>query len=173
MTDSALRLLYDSAKKREWSEIATGDTLDVKASILLTVVALVATITGLVLAWPALPQFPYLKVVQVASVCLLSLSAALGVAALRPRGYRYEVTPDAYADWIQGLEQFYKPGEVTDAVIMAADFKEVSNRFQINKLLNAQKSDCLFWCFWTLVPAVAIALVSLLLMALHLAGRAA
>jgi hypothetical protein len=168
MNDSALSWLYDMAKKREWTEIALGDTLDVKASIMLTIVALVAGITGVVLAWTQLPLFRILETVQVISVFLLSASALLAIAALSPKNYEYEDTPDAYAGWLQRLEQFYAPRQVTETVIKDADFAEVSRRFHDNQQLNVHKSQYLFWSFWLLVPSVVAALGSLVFMAFHL-----
>jgi hypothetical protein len=162
MNGASLTWLYDSAKRKEAHEIALGDVLDVKASIVLVVIAFLGTVSGGILS-AASPRV-WVKWLQIVVVITLALASIFGFRALWPADYWLEDFPDKYKNWIGELESYYEvhglAGPLQD-LILGEDLKTVAKRIDKNHQLNARKSLWLFRSFRLLVPALTAEVISL------------
>lgn len=154
-------IFHDMVLDRDRFELSLGDTLDVKAGIVLAVITLLGTLTAALLASTSLGKC--IQAAQLASLFLLVLGSLFAVWTLVPRGYFLPNLPDEYAKWFQRLEQHYKDNPA-EADLQVA--KEISNlameRIKKNHDINRKKSRYLVLSFWPTLLALIVDIVTLI-----------
>jgi hypothetical protein len=151
----AVDILYDMTMERDQLELSLGDTLDVKAGILLAITTILGTLTGALLASSSLGKWS--QIAQMVSLGFLLLGCVFAVVTLLPRDYLLPNLPKKYREWFGQLQQYYKdtPDEVESQV--ANGMTQVANeRIERNHKINSDKSRYLGCAFWPTLLALAI-----------------
>jgi hypothetical protein len=153
-------IIGDMTMDRDHLELSLGDTLDVKAGIVLAAITVLGSLTGSLLASTGLGR--EWQVVQMFSLAALAIAAFFAVMALVPRDYLLPDTPDKYRKWVSELTELYKdyPGELETQTIEGLT-QIASERIQTNHQINATKSWYLAVSFWATIAALGIDMVSL------------
>lgn len=116
-------------------EIAKGDTLDLKAGILLALIAVLVTTNGTLLADPRLAK--WLQVGQLCSLLMAALAAILASISFIPRRYDLPAFSSAYKAWIADKEHQGLPGT---AAIEKMAIHEIWPRIKKNSRINTVRS---------------------------------
>lgn len=156
-----LKFKYEQARERDAFEISLGDTLDVKGSILLAAVAIMASLSVYILGMGGIP--PCLREAQIAAIAAMSIGAALTIGQLWPRNYSLDEMPEVYSNWMDSeVEQ--DAGDLNSAIgktiQLAIDLANegISANHKINKL----KSALLHAAFYFVAASMALNLGCLL-----------
>lgn len=176
---SILELLRADIRSRDEAEFSLGDTLDVKASILLVVVIFLAGVTGglltsggarayssstwiqLLCANFLLGGYSSLMWIQLLCAIFFLVSGGSIVYVVWPRTYLME--DENRASTL--LEYFAEdPAAETDLPvgekILREDISKAVDRVRHNHTLNARKSLALQGAFYAAIPALILELVS-------------
>src|SRR4051812_14926268 len=95
-------ILRDMTLERDRMELALGDTLDVKAGLLLAVIAVLGTLSGIFLSSNNLGN--RWQLAQFVSILFLSVSCGLAVLTVIPRTYQLPEVPRKYREWADKVE---------------------------------------------------------------------
>lgn len=155
-----LELLISESRSRDEAEFALGDTLDVKASILLVVVIFLAGITGGLLASVG-GEHGSMKWAQIVCAIFLFASGILIVYVIWPRAYLTEGENRA-SDLLKYFEEnpMAEADPEIEITILKDDISETGKRIVHNREVNAKKSRALRWAFYTVIPALVLELLS-------------
>lgn len=148
--------IYDTmTAERDQLELSLGDTLDVKAGILLAVITILGTLTGALLTSSSLGKSS--QIAQVVSLSLLVLGCTFAIVAMLPRDYLLPDLPGKYKKWIDDVKQFYKDDPEEAESQTANGMAQVANeRIETNHKINSNKSRYLSLSFWPTLLALAI-----------------
>ena len=148
------QFLTEMTAERDHLELSLGDTLDVKAGILLAVITILGSLTAALITTPNLSKG--LSIAQMASLGLLVVGCVFAILALFPRNYLLPNLPSKYAEWAEKLQQYYERPEEAEAQA-TQDLTRVANqRIERNHKLNSAKSRYLHLSFWPTLLALAI-----------------
>jgi hypothetical protein len=155
--------VLDFVKSQDDLEFALGDTIDIKTSIVLVVIAFLATQSiGFLKGNPSID--PPWRWVQVFSVLLLVIAGLLALFELLPRKYAARMAPSDFLAWIAELEEFYKGDIEGESKILTqinkTETEKIKARFAQNNGTNALKSKLLKWCFRCLLVALMLNLLT-------------
>lgn len=172
-TNSQVTLFREKAYDRLLAEISSkddlavklGDTLDVKASILLLVITFLATQTAYFLdkSPTALPHH-----LLVCSGMLLGCATIAALVELWPRTYMLPLPEKSGVERAAELRDFYGQHEGVEAGVMVAEFTKnqmgwAQSRIASNQAINRNKSKCLEWSFYFTAIAMLLNMVTLLI----------
>jgi hypothetical protein len=157
-TNSQVTIFHQMAYERLLGEIYSkddlavrlGDTLDVKASILLAAITLLATQTAYFLDKQAPGLAHYLLV---GAVLLLGFATIAAFAELWPRTYLMPVPESSGINRATELHGFYSQHDDVDARTMIAEFTKdemgwAQTRISTNQAINRNKSKFLEFSFY-------------------------
>jgi hypothetical protein len=161
--DAAYERLLGEMNKKDDSAIKLGDTLDVKASILLAAIALLATQTA---------YFLDKHVLGVAHVLLILSGVCLAIATIAsffelwPRDYHFPVPEKSGIDRAAELRDFYSQHEGVDASVMLSEFTKdeigwAQFRISKNEAVNERKSLCLRISFYLIAASMTFNIITL------------
>ncbi len=150
--------------ERDRQELSLSDTLDVKASILLAVIAVLGTLSGILLTIPKLGQ--PMELAQLFAILCLALACLFAVLTVLPRNYLLADKPSSYEEWGDKLREFYPVEADRDAAIVSGVVREAAKRIAQNHSFNKQKSNLLALSFWPALVALAINIVTLTILEL-------
>jgi hypothetical protein len=158
---SEMEHVIDRLEKKDELVMALGDTLDVKASIVLVLLTVLATQTGTFLV-TASPD----HILQVWSAAAQAIAGVLALFELWPREYAVEL-PEQLKSWVDGLHLYYAEDPDGEKKVSAAFEKglieRATERIQKNTTLNDNKVFLLEWSFRFTGVAFLLNLSSLLL----------
>ena len=164
MNMDILRFRYEHARDRDSFELSLGDALDVKGSILLAAIAIMATLSGYILGIGRVPEL--LRLAQVLSVAILSIGGILTIGELWPRDYLLYDTPEAYSKWMSDIESRQNQpaggGNVALIEILQGAVEIANEGITENHRINKRKSALLNAAFYSVVASLIINLGSLL-----------
>jgi hypothetical protein len=150
--------------ERDRQELALGDTLDVKSGILLALIAVLATVSGTLLADPHLGQL--YGVAQIASLCIAATGAFCAVWSLFPRDYSLPGAPEAYRRFFEGVGlAFPDDPDGGEHYAIEGIASLAAQRIEVNHALNATKSKWLNFAFFPAIIALTINLITLVCLA--------
>jgi Family of unknown function (DUF5677) len=164
------RLESEYISERDAREFSLGDTLDIKASIILAI--------GVFLAGQSEHFFQsninYLAtIVQYVSVASLILASVLAVLELWPQAYGTEASPEKYQEWAGKLKIYYSGAENEEALVMnqviVGRSQRATERVVENIRANKRKSFYLSAAF--VFTSISLA-ANLLTLTIHLFSRA-
>jgi hypothetical protein len=145
---------------------ATCDAYDMKANVLLVVMAFLAAQTAYFIS---IAHSPIVQCGQFLSGLLLTMCGVLALAELLPRDFMaYSPSNGAIEKKIAKLRMEHDGNDeqvlrnLVDAQIGWARERAISN-----KKINRSKSRLLTWAFWTLSGAVIINLLTLVALSIH------
>lgn len=148
------QFLAEMTTERDHLELSLGDTLDVKAGILLAVITILGSLTAALITTPNLNR--WLSIAQMVSLGLLAIGCAFAIVALFPRKYLLPNLPNTYAAWAEQLQEYFERPEEAEARA-TQDLTRVANqRIERNHKLNSIKSTYLNLSFWPTLVALAI-----------------
>jgi hypothetical protein len=159
-SDMMGKFYWELTVERDQQELSLGDTLDVKAGILLALIAVLGTITSTLLADSHLAK--WIQVAQVVSLVAAAIGAFCAFWVLVPRDYLLEGLPILHKPWIESvltrdniaLDQAEL--ELFDGLTTLAEA-----RIAENHNLNVKKSRWLAVAFWPAMVALLIDIISL------------
>jgi hypothetical protein len=164
MDRDVMDFMHGLARQRDAFEVSLGDTLDVKGSILLAAIPIVAALTGYILTVRNIPLCLY--VAQVSCSVFLALAGVLVIAELWPRDYYLDAMPESFAAWIRDtVSESSDDAQTAIVKILEGDIENCCEGIAINHKINVTKSRLLNWAFFSLVAAVAVSLGSLFMIA--------
>jgi hypothetical protein len=140
-------LVHGMTLEADDRELAKRDTLDVKAGILLALVAVLVTINGTLLADPHLTK--WFQVAQLCSLVMAALAALLPSISLIPRSYDLPVSSLAYRAWLTEIENQGLSEAVT--AIEKEAVREAWPRIERNGRINSVR---FMWLFFALLAAI-------------------
>lgn len=155
----------DMTLARDHEEITLGDALDVKAGILLAVIAVLASLSGILFAIPHMLSSKG-EIAQLISILCLGLACIFAVLTVIPRKYLLADIPRKYQEWGDAIRQHYPSDAEREAAIAAGIVQQAAKRIENNQKINKQKSGLLALSFWPALLALTIDVVTLLLLAL-------
>jgi hypothetical protein len=139
-----------------------GDTLDVKASIVLVVVTFLAGQSADLLARGNLTSFG--KVAQMVAAVSVALAGIFVWAQLWPRGYEVEAA-EKLPQWKAELEEFYEDDPDASAkvssVLTAGIVERATERIYANDAINKTRSDLLLGSYIFATLSLGINLLTL------------
>ena len=143
--EKAYERLLDELNSKDDLAVRLGDTLDVKASILLAVIALLATQTAYFLD-KGVSGLPHYLLVSAAG--LLGLATLASFAELWPRHCQLPVPESSGIARAGELRDFYSQHEGIESSVMLSEFTKdeigwAQFRISKNEAINDQKSRCL------------------------------
>lgn len=133
--------------ERDRAEFSLGDTLDIKAGLILACLTFLAIQAGELLRQP-LNQ--YQIIAQGVSIMALIVGGSLSVAVLWPYKYYREATPDKYDSWIEQMEAYRAnhPEVMTvEDALSSARLSAAKERILLNGSINRRKSSLMFAAF--------------------------
>jgi len=159
----AYERLLDELNSKDDLAVRLGDTLDVKASILLAAITLLATQTAYFLdkQTPGLPHY-----LLVGAAVLLGMATVTAFAELWPRTYMMPVPESSGIARATELHDFYSQRESVEASTMFAEFTKnemgwAQSRIATNQGINFVKSKCLEWSFYFTALAMLLNIATL------------
>jgi hypothetical protein len=158
---SILESLRTDVRSRDEAEFSLGDTLDVKASILLIVVIFLAGITSGLLTSEGSRGHPLLLWIQLLCAAFLIVSGVLIIYVIWPRTYLME--DENRASKLLDYFAEYPAAEIEPSVgtqILKEDISKAVERVTHNHAINLEKSRALSYAFYTALPALIIELLS-------------
>jgi hypothetical protein len=139
-----------------------GDTLDVKASIVLVVVTFLAGQSADLLAKGNLT--PLGKTVQIVAAISVALAGILVWGQLWPREYEVEAA-EKLPQWKAELEEFYSDvsggSEMVSAVLTEGIIRRTTERIYANSAINRERSNLLLWSYIFASLSLGIDLVTM------------
>jgi hypothetical protein len=125
-----------------------GDTLDVKASIVLVVVTFLAGQSADLLAKGNLT--PYGKIAQIVAAISIALAGILVWGQLWPREYEVEAA-EKFPQWKEDLEEFYSQDSDTSVTVSTLLIEGIiartTERIYANSAINRGRSNLLLWSY--------------------------
>jgi hypothetical protein len=153
-------VIRDMTVERDHFELTLGDTLDVKAGIVLAVVTVLGTLTGSLLASETIGR--ELQTVQMLSLVFLALGAFFAVMTMVPRDYLLPDMPDKYTTWFNDLREYYKDNpEELDTKAAEGLAQVAAERIATNHDINSSKSRYLVISFWVTIAALTLNVLTL------------
>ena len=156
------RLLKEMNSKDDLA-VRLGDTLDVKASILLAAITLLATQTAYFLdkGTPRLPHY-----LLIGAAVLLGSATLSAFTELWPRTYLMPVPESSGISRAAELHDFYSQHEGVEAGVMLAEFTKnemgwARERITKNQGINRIKSKCLELSFYFTAVAMLLNIATL------------
>lgn len=163
MNDYLNRVL-DFVKSQEDLEFSLGDTLDVKASILLVVVTFLATQSSEFLNRATILAAHW-RYAQMFSIGFLIAAGFLALLELRLRKYPARMEPKKFLGWLAEVRDFYATEADPEARIIAwvytKEIEKSQNRFEQSNVINTRKASMLKWCFRFTLGALGVNLLTL------------
>jgi hypothetical protein len=159
-------IIGDMTMERDHMELSLGDTLDVKAGIVLAAITVLGSLTGTLLgSTPPIPKEA--QIAQMFSLGFIAVGALFSVMAMVPREYLLPDTPEKYRKWIEDLKEYYKdnPAELESKTVEGLT-QVATQRITTNHEINSAKSGYLVVSFWVTIAALTIDMVSLAAIAL-------
>ena len=163
--EKAYERLLDEIDSKDDLAVRLGDTLDVKASILLAVITLLATQTAYFLdkETPGLPHY-----LLIGAAGLLGLGTLAAFAELWPREYHLPVPESSGIARAAELRDLYSQHEGIESSVMFSEFTKdeigwAQYRISKNKAINEQKSLCLQVSFYLTAAGMAFNITTLLM----------
>ena len=160
MTLQILEWLNAKTESKNNFEVSLGDTLDVKASILLLIITFLATFAAAVLSSNYEPLWRY---AQIASLFFLMISSFYSIGALWPREYTTsESIPEDFIAWVENLDSHWKeqkPEQNMFEYILLDEMRKTARAERENKAINVDKIRLLKRSFWTMLLVLAIDLI--------------
>lgn len=144
-------------------ELDLGNTLDVKASLVLVLITFLAAQTQDWLAKGTLGNSERLG--QIVAAASLGAALLLAVAGLWLRKYQVEL-PEQLNVWLAQLREFY--GEQSDAEteieisVLGWQVDRTLERIRVNGKVNTQRTEFISWSFRCTAAALLIDLATLL-----------
>jgi hypothetical protein len=139
-----------------------GDTLDVKASIVLVVVTFLAAQSGDLLAKGNLTSLG--KVTQIVAAISLALAGVLVWGQLWPREYEVEAA-EKLGEWRAELEEFFQDDPDAAAKVLAlltqGIIDRTTERIYANDAINRTRSSLLLWSYIFTTLSLGINLLTL------------
>jgi hypothetical protein len=137
-------------------EFSLGDTLDVKAGIVLAVITVLGTLSGTLLNAASIPRWEQL--VQLASIGSLAFAVFCAVSAVIPRKYMMSATPQALQSWQTSLEKYYAENPdnsvQVDSVVAENLTTLAAERIEANHAINSRKSRWIEVSCWPVLLAL-------------------
>ncbi len=158
-------IFQEMTLERDHQELSLGDAIDVKAGILLAVIAVLATLSGILFAIPKLLSEEG-EVVQLASIMCLAVACVFAVLTVLPRDYFIAELPRKYEAWGDTLRQYYGSDAERQAAIASGIVEQASKRIEKNQKINLKKSQLLSRSFWPVLIALAIDVCTLFVLGL-------
>jgi hypothetical protein len=163
--DMAYQRLLEEMNEKDDLTLRLGDTLDIKASILLAAITLLATQTAYFLDKRQTGVANYLLI---GSVILLCCGTIAAFWELWPRTYLLPVPEKSGIDRAAELRGFYSQHEGVEAGTMFAEFTKdeigwAQFRISTNQNINKFKSKCLEWSFYLTGAAMVLNIATLLM----------
>jgi len=145
--------------------IKLGDTLDVKASVLLAAITLIATQTAYFLDKGVAGLSHYLLI---GAGVLLVGAMAFAFIELWPRKYTLPRPEKSSIDRVAELRDFYAQHENVESSLMLAEFTKdeigwAQTRISENQAVNRTKSKSLEWSFYLTALAMIFNIATLLM----------
>jgi hypothetical protein len=139
-----------------------GDTLDVKASIVLVVVTFLAGQSADLLAKGNLT--PFGKAAQLVAAVFVALAGILVWGQLWPRQYEVEAA-EKLPQWKAELEEFYEgfpdARARVSALLTAGIIERATERIYANDAINKTRSNLLLWSYIFATLSLGINLLTL------------
>lgn len=156
----------EAAKEQDERELALGDTLDIKTSIVLVIITFLATQSETLLK--ATEKLRWWHIAQRCSVVFLVIAGLLAIAELIPRKYRFRMPLDEFLPWANGVLDSYKrrpnlldPETEAVAHIENEEIEKAKDRFLANREINDSKSRFMKWSFRATFAALLLNLATL------------
>ncbi len=155
-----MSFFHDAVMDTDQKEVAAGDTLDVKAGILLALIAVLASINGVLLAYPHLTK--RLVMIQLTSLMAAALAALLTFASLIHWAYDRPISFSAYKAYLEKLEAL-KIAAVDAAVntISTTTVREAWARIEKNSSINRGRRIRLLVAFLAAALALSLDIITL------------
>ncbi|MGA7693641.1 MAG: hypothetical protein WCA76_01365 [Candidatus Sulfotelmatobacter sp.] len=161
-SDYGAALIVERLNAKDELTYQRGDTLDVKASIVLVVVTFLAGQSAELLAKGNL-TYPG-KVTQIIAAVSLALAGILVWGQLWPREYEVEAA-EKLPKWRKELEEFYRDDPDASAKVLTLLTKGIidrtTERIYANAAINRTRSSLLFWSYVFTTLSLGINLLSL------------
>lgn len=155
-------LIIDRLNAKDELTYQRGDTLDVKASIVLVVVTFLAGQSADLLARGNLTASG--KTAQIVAAVSVALAGIFVWAQLWPRGYEVEAA-EKLPQWKAELEEFYEGDPDGSAkvlaVLTAGIVERTTERIYANDTINKTRSNWLLWSYIFATLSLGINLLTL------------
>lgn len=150
--------LYDLTLERDRVEFSLGDTLDVKADIIIAIITILGTLAGTLLSAADIPKWE--QIAQLVSIGFLAVSCFCAVLAVIPRQYLMAATPQDLQSWQTSLRKYYAENPdlsaQIDSVVDENMITLAAARIETNHAINSGKSRWLEISIWPLLAALVI-----------------
>jgi hypothetical protein len=155
---AAYAQIYDEMREKDRYALELGDTLDVKASILLAAITLIATQTVYFFEKTG-SRFQHVLLIGSAVLIVGAIAAAFGV--LWPRTYQLPVAETSAIDRTKELQAFYAQNEGRDSAEMLGELTKdmmgwAEERIGDNMRNNFSKKDFMQWAFYFTGAAIVL-----------------
>jgi hypothetical protein len=150
-----METLQEMTLERDRQELSLGDALDVKAGILLAVIAVLASLSGILFAIPNLLSGMG-EIAQLVSILCLVLACIFAVLTVIPRNYALADTPSKFVEWAESLRDYYPTDTDREIVVQAGIAQKAAERIESNHKVNNLKSKLLALSFWPALVALVI-----------------
>jgi hypothetical protein len=161
-SDEGTALIIERLNAKDELTYQRGDTLDVKASIVLVVVTFLAGQSAELLAKGNLTCLG--KVTQIIAVLSLGLAGILVWGQLWPREYEVE-SAEKLPEWRAELQEFYQDDPNASAKVLNLLAKGIidrtTERIYANNAINTTRSSLLLWSYVFTTLSLAINLFTL------------
>jgi hypothetical protein len=158
-----LEFRCEDAFHKDDAEFALADTIDVKASVLLAVLAFAAILDRDLLLTPNLALWG--KYSAIMALAALIGSAVWAMAALKAREYKVTANADVDEDWIarvlKSLDGEEDIEERALLIIREGRLKKAIERAVANRIINSQRASQLGWSYRFLTAGLALTLIGL------------
>ena len=152
-------IIQEMTADRDKLEMSLGDILDVKAGVLLALIAVVATLTAGLLAYSGIGKIS--QWCELLSLVTLVVAGVFSCLTLFPRDYVLPDLPEAYNKWQEELRKYYSdPVDVNTEMIKGFE-STAFQRINYNHENNKAKSRFLFTSFAFTLVALASNVVTL------------
>lgn len=159
----------ENAKDKDARQFSLGDTLDVKASVILVVIVFLATQSGDFFhshlgVWETRLQY--------LSVAALVAAGVLAFIELCPRNYSTDDSVGEFAKWLDELVAYYrKEGKADQEKVVEQTIEEATRgicqrakeRAEKNLTINKRKSSLLYGCYLCTAISFAVNLLTLII----------
>jgi hypothetical protein len=160
--DDGTDLIIERLNAKDELTFQGGDTLDVKASIVLVVVTFLAVQSADLLTKGNLTCIG--KATQIVGAIFLALAGILVWCQLWPRKYEVEAA-EQLPQWKAELEEFYQddpdaPAKVLE-LLKKGIIERTAERIYVNAAINRTRSSFLLWSYILTTLSLGINLVTL------------
>jgi hypothetical protein len=148
----------DLSLERDRLEFSLGDTLDVKAGIVLAVITVLGTLSGTILNTASIPKWEQL--VQLTSIGFLAVACFCAVSAVIPRKYIMSPTPQDLQSWQGSLRKHYAENPDTsvqvDCLVEENIIALAAARIETNHAINSKKSHWIEIAIWPVLVSLVL-----------------